>query len=305
MKRIIGIIAVVSLFLTTGFTAYATSPIFSAHTYLSAQSLQEREAELRIETKDDKEVFSISGNEKFFAFEYADESADLIFEVTSSNKSLESEIFLSKAKAGFKVNAKIENETEVDSMCLSINMPAAWRVGYAKNNRDKENGSLGVYNEAGTPVASTGLATAIDAAGNEVEAKLRVKNDAIFVSVSGDNISYPIDVSFGVYAANALRGVTDYFHYAGFNLVYTGSLTLGPRYFDEGSVIECTNAWNAVYNLFYPYSPYWTNSTQTQSMNDQYWCHANFAKNKPQWNLEPWRPVVSWSTMILNRCNPE
>ena len=67
MKRIIGIIAVMSLFLTTGFTAYATSPIFSAHTYLSAQSLQEREAELGIETKDDKEVFSINGNEKFFA----------------------------------------------------------------------------------------------------------------------------------------------------------------------------------------------------------------------------------------------
>lgn len=34
------------------------------------------------------------------------------------------------------------------------------------------------------------------------------------------------------------------------------------------------------------------------------WCHADFARNKPQWNLEPWRPVVSWSKMISKRCNP-
>ena len=280
MKRIIGIIAVLSLFLTTGFTTYAASPVFSAHTYLSAQSLKEREAELGIETKDDREVFSINGNEKSFAFEYTNKSSDLIFEVSSSDKPLGSGMSLSKTNTGFKINARIENETEIGSMYLSMTMPDAWTIGYAKNSRGEENGSLGVYNETGVPIASTGLATAIDSVGNEIEAKLEVRNDAISVSVAGDNISYPIDVSFGVYAANALRGVTDYFHYAGFNLVYTGSLTLGPRYFDEGSVIECTNAWNAVYNLFYPYSPYWTNSTQTQSMNDQYWCHADFAKNK-------------------------
>lgn len=129
MKRIIGLIAVISLFFTTGFSIWAASPVFSAHTYLSAQSLKDREAELGIETKDDMEVFSINGNETTFVFEYRDESSDLIFEVASSKKLSGSEMFLSKTNTGFKVSAKIENETEVGSMYLLMTIPDVWTVG--------------------------------------------------------------------------------------------------------------------------------------------------------------------------------
>ena len=43
-------------------------------------------------------------------------------------------------------------------------------------------------------------------------------------------------------------------------------------------------------------------------MREQFMCHWNFAEfvepGKVSWNLEPWRPEVSYEEMIANRCNP-
>lgn len=46
----------------------------------------------------------------------------------------------------------------------------------------------------------------------------------------------------------------------------------------------------------------------TQTMRDQFDCHWRFARltepEKPTWNLEPERPVVTEQEMIAARCNP-
>ncbi|GED99637.1 hypothetical protein nbrc107696_00840 [Gordonia spumicola] len=46
----------------------------------------------------------------------------------------------------------------------------------------------------------------------------------------------------------------------------------------------------------------------TPGMKAQFDCHWTFARivdpNKPSWNLEPSRPVVSETEMIASRCNP-
>lgn len=46
----------------------------------------------------------------------------------------------------------------------------------------------------------------------------------------------------------------------------------------------------------------------SRSMRAQFDCHWAFARlaapNKPSWNLEPWRPVVSAQQMYDARCNP-
>ncbi len=43
-------------------------------------------------------------------------------------------------------------------------------------------------------------------------------------------------------------------------------------------------------------------------MQEQFMCHWNFAEfvepGKVSWNLEPWRPEVSYEEMIATRCNP-
>lgn len=42
----------------------------------------------------------------------------------------------------------------------------------------------------------------------------------------------------------------------------------------------------------------------TRSIVNQFICHVIFAPIKSTWNLESWRPVVSFSSMINTRCNP-
>lgn len=260
------------------------------------------ESEVGILTKVDSEVFQVRAQTGAVLFKYAEESGDIYF----SNGASPNTMALRKIDNGFVVETSIVSDVSQNTSELNVTLPSNWSIDYAREeNGEIANGSLAIFNEGGEPVASTGLATAIDAEGNSVDAELVLENGSISVNLIGDTTAYPVNVSYGVYAANSSRSVTDYFHYAGFNLVRDGSLTLGPRYFDEGSVIECTNAWDAVYDLFFPYSPYWTTSTETESMEDQYWCHADFAKKKDQWNLEPWRPIVPWAQMIKDHCNPE
>ncbi|WP_251140905.1 DUF2599 domain-containing protein [Cellulomonas dongxiuzhuiae] len=40
------------------------------------------------------------------------------------------------------------------------------------------------------------------------------------------------------------------------------------------------------------------------SMQAQLWCHVLGARDKASWNLEPWRPEVSTTTLLMTRCNP-
>ncbi|GIG40298.1 DUF2599 domain-containing protein [Cellulomonas phragmiteti] len=40
------------------------------------------------------------------------------------------------------------------------------------------------------------------------------------------------------------------------------------------------------------------------SMQAQLWCHVLGAPDKASWNLEPWRPEVSTTTLLTTRCNP-
>lgn len=46
----------------------------------------------------------------------------------------------------------------------------------------------------------------------------------------------------------------------------------------------------------------------TSSMRDQLYCHIDFVRlrypRKKSWNLDTWRPNVSYKTMIAKRCNP-
>lgn len=49
-------------------------------------------------------------------------------------------------------------------------------------------------------------------------------------------------------------------------------------------------------------------AADTAGMRAQFLCHWNFAElaepGKPSWDLEPWRPDVDESVMILAGCNP-
>jgi hypothetical protein len=50
----------------------------------------------------------------------------------------------------------------------------------------------------------------------------------------------------------------------------------------------------------YSNSRYWKN---THGMRHQLICHMEIARDKPQWNLEPWRPDVGYSKTLEAGCN--
>lgn len=50
----------------------------------------------------------------------------------------------------------------------------------------------------------------------------------------------------------------------------------------------------------YSNSRYWNN---THGMRHQLICHLAIARDKPQWNLEPWRPDVGYEKTLAAGCN--
>ncbi|KAB0507011.1 DUF2599 domain-containing protein [Pseudomonas lini] len=50
----------------------------------------------------------------------------------------------------------------------------------------------------------------------------------------------------------------------------------------------------------YSNSRYWKN---THGMRHQLICHLAIARDKPQWNLEPWRPDVGYAQTLAAGCN--
>lgn len=50
----------------------------------------------------------------------------------------------------------------------------------------------------------------------------------------------------------------------------------------------------------YSNSRYWNN---THGMRHQLICHLAIARDKPQWNLEPWRPDVGYGPTLEAGCN--
>lgn len=45
-------------------------------------------------------------------------------------------------------------------------------------------------------------------------------------------------------------------------------------------------------------------SADTTVMRNQFLCHVDGARQKDTWNLEPWRPDISFFRYLLARCNP-
>ena len=77
-------------------------------------------------------------------------------------------------------------------------------------------------------------------------------------------------------------------------------------------------SWQRVWNGYYPAKAGWNElyskyrnrglNTNLDGMKDQYMCHVQIVSvrspNKPTWNLDEWRPNVSYAQTINASCNP-
>ncbi|GEM_PF-2552644 len=69
-----------------------------------------------------------------------------------------------------------------------------------------------------------------------------------------------------------------------------------------GRQINATQTPNMFYEIVKKFagSPYWAN---TRGMINQLTCHLVIARNKPEWNLDPWRPYVGHDRSVAEGCN--
>lgn len=101
------------------------------------------------------------------------------------------------------------------------------------------------------------------------------------------------------------NNLEEYFHYVAWITRDEGiSLSLNPMEDVRRNASVRESAWNLLKDPWFGVggSSNWYNE---EGLRDQYDCHAAFAPTKEFWNLEPWRPVVSWAIMIRDSCNPE
>ncbi|MDD6186627.1 MAG: DUF2599 domain-containing protein [Oscillospiraceae bacterium] len=75
---------------------------------------------------------------------------------------------------------------------------------------------------------------------------------------------------------------------------------------DEGRNLEVlAMSWDAVDNYFRGFSgsDYTKWVSNNNNLYKQYKCHYNFASRLSQWNLEEWRPDVSYAQIVAKGCN--
>ncbi|WP_367616714.1 DUF2599 domain-containing protein [Pseudomonas farris] len=78
-----------------------------------------------------------------------------------------------------------------------------------------------------------------------------------------------------------------------------GRSLLRPRLVRDGHYRKGPRLWDEL-TRDYSNSRYWKN---THGMRHQLICHLAIARDKPQWNLEPWRPDVGYAKTLEAGCN--
>ncbi|MGL5020877.1 MAG: DUF2599 domain-containing protein [Mycoplasmatales bacterium] len=63
-------------------------------------------------------------------------------------------------------------------------------------------------------------------------------------------------------------------------------------------------AWSALSHPRYGFGSDWRFANNINKLSNQNLCHFYYAKHKQNWNLDIWRPDVSYNATVAARCNP-
>lgn len=163
-----------------------------------------------------------------------------------------------------------------------------------------------VYNNDGLVVAVIENMLAKDANGKAVKTVFDIRNNVITqrIDTQDSSITYPITSGINVYSTGSAADLLDWFNDAHWIWRADGvSLRLYAKDWCKSANVTTAlkeATWAAVYNYFRT-EGHWSN---TEGMRKQYLCHVDYAKYEADWNLEPWRPNVSYSQTVVARCNP-
>lgn len=170
-------------------------------------------------------------------------------------------------------------------------------------NQELKGGVGNIYNEDGKSIGvfSSKIVESQEKALLNTEIK---DKDSLELQVKSNNLSEPIEIEFSVAATYYSTYFSDFSWITrsgvkSLSLTHTGYIhdALDPGMLATRKV----DAWDKLYAV-HSGSSNWNN---TAGMQDQFYCHVDFAGFKNPWNLEPSRPNVSYAATVAAACNPE
>lgn len=173
--------------------------------------------------------------------------------------------------------------------------------------QQQQDGSIAILNGP-TFIGGVAAPWATDAAGNDVPTTYQINGHALTQHVQPTpETQYPIVADPWIGIALVSKTVWQWqASYGGY------TLSVYPTWWGRAGVYPTLG----VGTYFWLRSAFWdevkakTPGTRenTNSMRDQFYCHVDVvrlrAPNKESWNLDTWRPSVSYATMLARQCNP-
>lgn len=268
----LSVILIISMNLST-----AAIELNSSTTVLAEQSYSGSEADFNIVISQEVEASSISNLITGF-----------MSKISESSASFEKNDF------GIKGNITLGSRVENQNLLIKFTDVIDHQIQIQNDN------SLLLFNGDGELVAAVGTLDITDANGNPVDVQANLFDNMVQYDIKDTSAAYPLSGGIVIYSNNSF---STWFS-SGSWITRDGAISLSLKHTGWASLGVSTGmitwSWNTVKAKFSS-SSNWYNET---GMHEQYLCHVNFAANKSEWNLEPWRPAVGYAKTIAASCNP-
>lgn len=152
-------------------------------------------------------------------------------------------------------------------------------------------GGISVLGAEGEEIATIGTPWAVDAEGEDLDTHYKIDGNTITQHVDTADAAFPVTADPDI-CRNRIRRVT--FGQRG------GRTTMFVLPTKCGRVVGALSGWreaNREGGRRY-------RGSRERSLWKQYNCHFDVVPFKRTWNLEPWRPNVSWFRVYRSGCNP-
>ena len=202
---------------------------------------------------------------------------------------------------GFRIHTLIHDAFAPTRYAHQVTIPTGTRLvlidGLPSQDKGTSPGGALILDAQGNLVAGFAPPWAVDAQGAGVPTHYELEGAALVQVIDH-------------HAGTAYPVVAD--PYLGFDLVKGArwisrpggpSLSVTPTGWARaniGSYYVGTLGWEELYSKYRDGGL----NTNLGGMRDQYICHQQFAAFKPRWNLDQWRPDVSYPATVANGCNP-
>ena len=207
---------------------------------------------------------------------------------------------------GFRIHTVLKDTTAGTEVVHPVTLPAGAKLVAEQDMPEAGNlpegatatGAAYIVSEEGKVIGGFASPWAKDANGAEVPTKYEIRGNSLIQVIEhrGANTAYPV-VADPYLGFDLIDHATWAKHAEGWTFQVTPT---GWARASAGGYLPGVYGWDELYSKY----RYQGLNTNLGGMRDQYICHQQFAAFKSTWNLDEWRPDVSYAETINTSCNP-